>query len=100
MKKELKEYIKANKLSDDDILKLISAKPTEETDIKDESEDGSESQADPEEPEKAEEGTAKEESLTKEIVAKMIAEALKGKVAPKPKPKGEVVKHGGFQLLS
>jgi hypothetical protein len=106
MKKELKEYIKSNKLSDDDILKLISIKsPPPESDVKDEDEE-SETQTDSEESEEADSGIAKESddksTLTKDSIEKMIADSIakalgdtvkespkvdvKKKTAPRPQP--------------
>lgn len=88
MKKELKELIKTKKLSDDQILKILtkSFEPAEsEADIKDEA-DESEDQSDSEETEQAESTPAQKEKSKPQIVnlkdmtkliADSVAEALK-----------------------
>lgn len=106
MKKELKTYIKEHKLSDDDILKLISVKssppPESEKDVKDEADEESESQPDSKktddtaEKESADEETPAEETETDlaKLVALEVAKALKIKTetetkkkpAPRPSP--------------
>jgi hypothetical protein len=109
MKKELKEYIKKNKLSDEDILKLLSSKPTEETneteetDVKDESEDENESENQSDsnskkeiDDKKAEKKPAlkKEESktFTQEDIAKLVAEQVEKALKQKKSlPKGNQV---------
>ena len=69
MKKELKEFIKKNKLSDDDILKLISKKEeAEEEDIMDESEEDNESES---QSDSTEEETDEKEAETKPLLRKL-----------------------------
>lgn len=110
MKKELKTFIKEHKLSDDDILKLISVKPTSESDaekdVKDEEDGESEDQTDSKESENADKTDAQkdqsESSTTQtvkvadleKLIATAVAKALEEKTpppkekksAPKPKP--------------
>ena len=72
MKKELKEFIKKNKLSDDDILKLISKKEeAEEEDIMDESEEDNESES---QSDSTEEETDEKEAETKPASKKVKKE--------------------------
>jgi len=92
MKKELKEFIKKNKLSDDDILKLISktqeTQEAEETDVMNEEDEDNESENQPdsnskEVDEKAEKKPASKKKevsddkpLTKDDISKLVAEQL------------------------
>lgn len=107
MKKELKQYIKSHKLSDDDILKLISSQPSsesksEEKDILDEEDEESESQTDSEESGDADSPDATDQSATQvskaeiaKIVAHEVAKALAKGTRAEPKvdePKTEIKK--------
>jgi hypothetical protein len=105
MKKELKEFIKAKKLSDESILKLLQATantPAEETsepDVKDEADDKNESESQPDSKktdESAEKPPAEKKEADKpaafdieKVVAEAVAKALRQerkKDAPQPHP--------------
>ena len=95
MKKELKQFIKEHKLSDDDILKLINIKPSapaeSEQDVKDEADEESETQSDSKETEEADSGIAPEshdkpKEDVESLVKRLVAEALKPKGMPAAKP--------------
>ena len=127
MKKELKELIKSKKISDDDLIKLITASQSEnETDIMNELEDQNNS----EDSGNAEKATANKEQPKKnltmndlsKLIATSVAEAMKvgkqGELLPAQKPlveaTGEIVKKeipkavqkdsaitiGSFQLMA
>jgi len=128
MKKELKELIKSQKLSDEDLIKLIQSQQSNsesEKDVKDE-DDESETSADSKEQKNAEKGTATESPKPQNLslkdlevlIQKNVLEALKSKdnegklpaqqplkpvkkEEPKAKPKETadfIV--GGFNLVS
>lgn len=116
MKKELKNYIKTQKLSDDDILKLLQtskSSESEDKDVKDEPEDQEEAETESasenkETPVKADNQTAeKKESDEKaplkaediaKLVEKAVADALKKEKKSAPRPNNPIVKPNQWGL--